>query len=383
LTQHIFNIQKNEFNINIDYNKEKVFNVTSSPRPYKVEFVSSQQPFKWLETELSKNTHPLILIDSYVKKEILSDIDISKYPTMEIVATEGNKDIKCVLEVCDFLKKHGANRGSMLYVIGGGILQDLGAFAGYMFKRGIPWTFIPTTLLAQGDSCLGGKTAVNYNGTKNMLGLFSAPRSVLIDSNFIKSLGSEDYLSGGGEIFRLMTTGGPDTFKSFADQLDDFLARSTDTVNRLVYSSLCVKKAIVEFDEFEIDVRRSMNYGHSIGHAIEALTDYKIPHGTGVAIGILVENKIAYNRGMIGIDEENTIYHTGSRIISPEVWKTFAGIKTAKLLPLLSSDKKVEGSNLKLATLQSLGDMRFVDLPLDKLGMKEVETAIKQVLELR
>ena len=355
------------------------FDVKSSPRNYRVEFVSGDN-FNWLAEEIKKQKHPLILIDKNVKSKLLSHLNLDQYSCFEVEAIEQNKNINKVLEVCNFLLDSKANRGSMMYVIGGGILQDVGAFASSMFKRGIPWTFVPTTLLSQADSCLGGKTAVNHGASKNVLGLFSAPRRVCIDSNFIKTLTQEDRLSGAGEIFRLLITGGEHGLQFMRQDVPYLLTNTPWAIRNLTIGSLCVKQAIVEHDEFEIDIRRSMNYGHSIGHALEALTNYAIPHGTGVVIGILVENQIAVNRGMLSVEQAADIYEIGRTIIPDSAWQHFINSNPDALLPFLSNDKKAEGNNLKLATLQSLGDMKFVDLPLDTEGITEVKRAIEQVI---
>lgn len=376
-----YSIQDIDFKTTFDTSKETIFKVRSIPRPYDVRIIKSEQGFSWLKEEIKSQAKPLVLIDRNIKENILKEVNLTQIPCLTIDATENNKDIMTVLKVCDFLGENGANRGSMLYVIGGGIIQDLGAFAGYMYKRGIPWTFIPTTLLSQADSCLGGKTAVNYGKTKNVLGLFSAPRQVIVDSRFVRTLNDEDRLSGCGEIFRLLVTGGSESFKFFQNHVNDFIAGSRESVNLLTVASLSVKKSIVEYDEFETDIRRSMNYGHSIGHAIEALSNYAIPHGQGVTIGILVENKISKNRGLLSSSEDNMIYREGRKIISENVWEEFKKIDPVKLLPFLSNDKKAEGINLKLATIESIGKMKFIDLPLNETGIFEVNRAIKEVIE--
>jgi len=269
----------------------------------------------------------------------------------------------------------------MLYVIGGGILQDLGAFSGAMYKRGIPWTFVPTTLLSQADSCLGAKTAVNHGASKNVLGLFSAPRRVIIDPKFIDSLNYEDFCSGGGEIFRLLITGGLIGVNFLTEYLDMFLKRDKVAVMELTKASLLIKQSIVEHDEFELDIRRSMNYGHSIGHAIEALSNYRISHGTAVAFGILVENQISVNRNLLSTDEALLIQNLGTKLIPEVVWQVIKTLNPQELLPYLTNDKKAEGNNLKLATLVRLGDMKFLDLTLDQQGIEEVVQAFNYVVK--
>jgi 3-dehydroquinate synthase len=375
-----YQIQDTYFTTTIEPETTKEFSVQSSPRPYVVKIVSEDN-FSWIRKEIDTQKTPLVLIDRYVKNEVLKTVDFENIPCYEVDATENNKGIDTVLKVCEFLQDNNANRGSMLYVIGGGIIQDLGAFAGAMYKRGIPWTFVPTTLLSQADSCLGGKTAVNHGKTKNVLGLFSAPRQVLIDPRFIDTLSYNDQLSGGGEIFRLLITGGVRAFEFFQQNVEEFISGSKEARRQLMISSLSVKKSIVERDEFEIDIRRSMNYGHSIGHAIEALSKYAIPHGQGVAIGILVENRIAKNRGMLSEKEYKEIYIAGKKVITDNVWNEFCRLDAFRLLPFLTNDKKAEGNNLKLATILSIGNMKFIDLPLNETGMKEVSCAMKEVIE--
>ena len=363
-----YQIQETQFVTSIEPEITKEFSVKSSPRPYVVKIIDEDN-FSWLSTEINTQKKPLVLIDRYVKNQVLKEVDFSNVPCYEVDATETNKGIDTVLKVCEFLQANNANRGSMLYVIGGGIIQDLGAFAGAMYKRGIPWTLVPTTLLSQADSCLGGKTAVNHGKTKNVLGLFSAPRQVLIDPNFIDTLPYNDQLSGGGEIFRLLITGGVKAFEFYQQHVDGFISGSKQAKRQLMIGSLSVKKSIVEHDEFEIDIRRSMNYGHSIGHAIEALSNYAIPHGQGVAIGILVENRIAKNRSMLSAQEDKEMYIAGKKVISDSVWDEFCKLNPSKLLPFLTNDKKAEGNNLKLPTLLSIGDMKFIDLPLNETGI--------------
>lgn len=381
MTKISFKIQGVEFPNWTSNIGDSIISVKSSPRPYTVSIVSDSQNFAWLEKAIRSCSKPLIIADEFVLRSILNAVDLSGVRTFSFPAIEDNKDIMTVLKACDFLNQNQANRGSMVFVIGGGIVQDIGAFACAMLKRGIPWTYIPTTMLSQGDSCLGGKTAVNHNKTKNLLGLFSAPRAVVIDTNFAKTLTHADRMSGGGEIFRLLITGGPEGFELLSKHMEGFVAGEEVATQKLVEASLQVKKLIVEYDEFELDVRRSMNYGHSIGHAIEALSDYKIPHGLGVAIGILVENRIAVNRGMLSEREEASISELGRKLIPSETWNIFKSLDIQKILPLLASDKKVEGSVLKLATINRIGDMIFIDLPMDKTGLHEVTIAFNQVIE--
>lgn len=377
-----FNIQGQGFTADPRPSTHAGFTVKSVPRPYRIDFMPSDAPGIRLTQEILAQKDPLLLIDSRIADLYLSNIpQLSKVHTLRMQADEDHKEIGSVLEVVDFLESHGATRTSMLFVVGGGILQDLGAFAGYMYKRGLPWTLVPTTLLAQGDSCVGGKTAINHKSTKNLLALFSAPRRVIIDTGFLKTLPKNDILSGTGEIFRLCITGGPDFLRVFATELPAFLVDDAEATSRLIATSLSAKRAVVEFDEFELDIRRSMNYGHSFGHALEALSQYHIPHGVGVTIGILVENQIAHQRSLLSIQERDLMFDLGRQIIPNEARAIFAKTSLNGVLNLLLRDKKTEGTVLKLATLERIGQMRFIDLTLDADGEQELRAAVCVVLD--
>jgi|TARA_B110000908_G_scaffold172388_1_gene239503 3-dehydroquinate synthase len=359
------------------------FTVESSPRPYKVDFYKGDGAGDRLSVELLKEDSPLLVIDKNIYEHYLSESEsIKDIPTLIIEASEETKSINTVLEIIEFMEEQEVTKASMLYIVGGGILQDLGAFACYMFKRGVAWTFVPTTLLAQCDSSVGGKTALNHKKTKNLLALFSAPRRIIIDAGFLATLAKNDWLSGAGEMFRLSITGGPDFLDVFEEEIDAFLNNDMSATIRMTASSLSAKKAVVEFDEFELDLRRSMNYGHSFGHALEALSVYKIPHGTAVTIGILVENEISYRRQLLPKDERNRLMQLGKKIIPVESVDIFRDTALDGVLDLLKRDKKTIGTVLKLATLERIGQIRFLDFSLDAEGEQELRSAVDEVLEI-
>lgn len=376
-----FYIQNNKFIAEVTPNVDAGFQVASSPRPYQVDFPGGRSPAENLAREVCAHKAPLILVDSRIQELYLGAVpELAAVPTFSVVAKEEAKDISTVLDVVDFIEQNGATKISMLFVVGGGIIQDIGAFSGAMYKRGLPWTFVPTTLLAQGDSCVGGKTALNHKKTKNLLALFSAPRRVIIDTGFLATLPQGDMFSGVGEIFRLCITGGPAFLEVFFKHLPAFLAGDAQVTRELIATSLSVKRAIVEFDEFELDIRRSMNYGHSFGHALEALTDYRIPHGVSVTIGILVENEIAHRRGMLSRSERDHMLAIGRQIIPKDCLEAFTTASLEGVLDLLRRDKKTEGATLKMATLEKIGQMRFIDFVLDAKGQSELQAAVTAVL---
>jgi 3-dehydroquinate synthase len=374
-----FSIQQQSFSFEINTQTGGGFSVRSSPRPYTVGF-GNGSPRAALERLLAPHKAPLLLIDERVEELYGLDGLVDPAARFKVAATEDKKNIGTVLEIIEFLEARRATRASMLLVVGGGIIQDLGAFAAYLYKRGIPWTLVPTTLLSQGDSGIGGKTALNHHATKNLLGLFSAPRHVQIETGFLAHLPRPDLLSGAGEILRLCATGGPVPLGLYEKDLPGFLAGDELATARLISYSLQVKTAVIEFDEFELDLRRSLNYGHSFGHALEALTEFRIPHGVGVTIGMLVENEISHQRGLLSQADRDLMIRLAAPIISPEVRAEFARAPLAGLLDLLQKDKKSEGAVLKVATLVAIGQMRFIDLPLNAAGQAEVESAVRRIV---
>jgi len=365
-----------------DINTNDPLVIRSVPRPYVVTFRSGASAGERLCEDLLQHANPLLLVDRWVFENYLKQhIDAGAVPTFAVAATESIKSIETVLEIVDFLEKEGASKSSMLFVVGGGIIQDLGAFSAYMYKRGIPWTFVPTTLLSQGDSSVGGKTALNRKKTKNLLALFSAPRHIINDAGFLGTLPYDDWLSGGGEIFRLCITGGEASLREFEKNIGAFIQRDLNATTHLIRVSLAVKKAVVEFDEFELDIRRSMNYGHSFGHAIEALTDYKVVHGAGVALGIIVENEISFRRGILSKLDRDRILNLTNQLLSEEIFKLFRQASMDGILELLKRDKKAEGPILKVATLAQVGRIDFIDLRLDHTGEAEVRDACASVVD--
>lgn len=361
-----FRIQQREFAAELDPREGAGFAVKSVPRPYRVELAASPAPGETVAAQVAGARHPLLMTDRRVASLHLdANAALRAVPRFSMDAREENKQIATVLQVIDFLEQQRATRTSMLFVVGGGIVQDVAAFAACMYKRGMPWTFVPTTLLAQGDSGIGSKAALNHAKTKNLLGLFSAPRKVVMDVGFLRSLAEAELLSGLGEIFRLHVTGGREFLAAFEREFPEARAGSERALCNLLAGALSVKRAVIEVDEYEVDLRRSLNYGHSFGHALEAMVDYRIPHGSAVAIGMLVENEIAQRKGLLNRADRDLMRRLAKPLVSAASRRELSGVKLDGLLELLRKDKKTEGNALKLVVPEALGSIRFVDLELD------------------
>lgn len=377
-----FRIQEHAFHAPSDPREDGAFWVRSVPRPYRVEFPEGNSPGILVADLAQAARHPLLLVDRKVAQIHLDGHpQLGALPRFVVDANERAKSIVTVLEIVEFLEANRATRTTALFVVGGGIVQDLGAFAAYLYKRGLPWTFVATTLLAQGDSGIGGKTALNHKNTKNLLALFSAPRKVVIDLGFIDTLGEDDVLSGMGEIYRLHVTGGEEFLAGFEEQFPRFRAGSRDALRRLIVGALSVKRAVVEEDEFELDLRRSLNYGHSFGHALEALVDFRIPHGIAVTIGMLVENEVSVRRGLLSQGQRDRLLRCGSPLVPDASRRVLASVRLDEILDLLRRDKKTEGNTLKLVVPESIGQIRFIDLELDLPTVELLKGSLHAVLD--
>jgi 3-dehydroquinate synthase len=213
-----------------------------------------------------------------------------------IEATEANKSIEAMPRYVNELVGNGVRRTHMLLAIGGGIVQDIACFLAGTLLRGMRWEFMPTTLLAQADSCIGSKSSINASSAKNILGTFTPPARVQIATRFLDTLDERDVRSGIGEMLKVHAIDGLASFKEIARDYERILS-DRPVMLRYIRRSLEIKKRLIEVDEFDRGPRNVMNYGHSFGHAIEAATDFAIPHGIAVTIGMDMANYTAARAG--------------------------------------------------------------------------------------
>jgi len=214
-----------------------------------------------------------------------------------IEAIEPNKDARKALDVAEQLMEMGLRRNHQLVAIGGGIIQDITCFLASTLLRGVAWTFLPTTLLAQCDSCIGSKSSINLGKYKNILGTFLPPNQILIDTSFLKTLTRAELCSGVGEMLKVHALAGDESFFSL---VEDYHQIFTDdqVLLRRIRKSLEIKKNYIEADEFDRGIRNLLNYGHSFGHAVESATNFAIPHGVAVTIGMDMANFISEKLGL-------------------------------------------------------------------------------------
>ena len=287
-------------------------------------------------------------------------------------ATEDVKSLDGVGKVVRWLQRRNCTKNGTVVAIGGGIIQDLSTFSSHIYYRGIRWAFVPTTLLSMSDSCIGAKCGINLGDYKNQLGVFRSPSRVLIATDFIDTLTDGDVVSGYGEILKLMLTGTEEGFSRMR-RVVDFGGLRNAALPELIRESLSVKKTVIEEDEYELDRRRILNYGHTFGHALESLTGHAIAHGSAVAWGIDLANFISCSRGMLDRDmfEE----------VSDFVRRHFAlrlpmALDAEGLIAASKRDKKAADGEVSLILMQRPGDLRIVRTRFDR----ELESQIADYL---
>ncbi len=313
------------------------------------------------------------IILSHQDVSVLIDFEISMlYPRLMSVlpseryfivkSTEDNKSLAKVSEIAEWLMNLGATKTTHLIGIGGGVVQDLSTFVSHIFHRGIDWTFFPTTLLSQADSCIGSKCALNLDGHKNQLGVIHTPKSVDLFTGFLETLPYHELQSGFGEIAKLAVTG----TKQFLSEFKSILSKngiSTMHIEELIYLSLLAKKYVIDQDEYETDLRRILNYGHSFGHALESLSDNSIAHGDAVVIGMDIINFIGLRLKITDQEfylEMNDVFE-----------KYFSHIRCRKLFDAnqwvneLKHDKKMKDGRMNFAIPVRNGDIRIFTTELD------------------
>lgn len=289
----------------------------------------------FLESKPTRRDTTARLIDENVAKLYPSLTDSLSDPlTFVVAASEEAKTFEALGEVYKWLSAIGVDRSWTIQAIGGGTVQDITCFAVATYKRGIPWTFLPTTLLAQSDSCIGGKCGINFGRQKNQIGLVYPPKSIIIDLAFNDTLSDVDTVNGLGEIFKQSLIGREHFFKDFEAVLTSEMFDLTHSRD-WVLPALKSKKWVIEKDEMERNFRRVLNLGHTFGHAIESASGFRIPHGVAVIMGIrsacimaelrgvgqpsfhsrvrdVCDHLLAYNPGSLEFDVEAAISAVGN-----------------------------------------------------------------------
>lgn len=290
---------------------------------------------------------------------------LSRCRYLIVEATEENKDIRMIEEFISSLLKLDIKKGCNIIAIGGGIIQDISGFVASILFRGIEWELYPTTLLAQADSCIGSKTSVNIKGYKNQLGTFYPPKRVVIDLEFLKTLEIDAVKCGLGEIIKVFLLRGKEDFYYLKSIYTASLYKDWDVLLELIHKALDIKKGFIEKDEFDRGCRNLMNYGHTFGHAVESATNYAVPHGQAVTIGMDFSNYMSMRLGYLTDRDYNFIRELLVKNF-PEI--DLNSIREKSLLSALSKDKKNIGKKCQFILTRGIGCMFRQDIAIEEFA---------------
>lgn len=290
---------------------------------------------------------------------------------------ESKKNIETVAEIWTKLFSAGCDRKSLVIILGGGVLGDVAGFASSTFMRGIPFIQIPTTLLSQVDSSVGGKNGINFKEVKNLIGTFDQPIAVFCEINFLSTLPDRTFIEGFGEIIKH----GIVADKTYFDFVTSKKPKefNSEELSKIIIESINIKAKIVNDDEKEKGTRKLINFGHTIGHGIEALsqnTNHPLFHGEAISIGMIVEAKISMLLGLISEVEVNHIKEALSYAGLPT---NLPDISIEDLIEKINSDKKIEAGSIKWTLIENIGK-GIINQEVDE---KIIVTALKSSYEFR
>jgi len=331
-------------------NRKPCYDIVFAPN-----FESLQEELALLETAEKK----LCIVtdskvDSIYGEAVLSLIQRSCAKTVKFVFENGeeNKNLDTVKKLYQFLIEEKFDRKDMLVALGCGVVGDLTGFAAATFLRGIDFIQIPTTLLAQADSSIGGKTGVDFDGYKNMVGAFKMPRLVYMNLSTLQTLDERQYYAGFAEIMKHGLIRDAIFYEWLLENMYEICERDLNIVEEMLVRSCTVKKMIVEKDPTEQGDRALLNLGHTIGHAIEKAKNFELLHGECVALGIVAAAYISWKKELLSMDE---YYEIRDMFVPFYLPITVDNIDPAEIVALTKSDKKMEGNTIKFVLLKKIG----------------------------
>jgi len=304
----------------------------------------------------------LVVADKNVPKKLTNKV-LKSLPKKKIFlhyfnSSEKNKNQKSINDILSILLKNNFNRNDCVISIGGGITGDVSGFAASMFKRGLKFINIPTTLLSQVDSSIGGKTGINNKYGKNLIGAFYQPSLVISDIIFLKSLPKREIVCGYGEILKHAIIADKKFFSFLDKNGSQILNLESPLIEKAIFKSCSIKKKVVETDEKEMGIRKILNFGHTFAHAYEATLGYskKLNHGEAVILGIKTAAKFSLSNNILNIKEFNLIENHLNKLNLPKnVTKYFSIKNLNKLLFFMKKDKKNNTNKINLVLLKQIG----------------------------
>ncbi len=251
-----------------------------------------------------------------------------------------------------------AERTTPILALGGGVIGDLTGFVAATYLRGVPLIQIPTTLLAQVDSSIGGKVAVNHGQVKNKIGAFYQPRLVISDISTLRTLPTREFISGLAEVIKYGVIGDREFFVYLEKNLDQIKSLDERLLEEIVYNSAKIKAEIVEKDEKDLGWRNILNYGHTVGHAIESASDFKVEHGKAVALGMLAAGRISNKLGLL---DKNELIRLKGIIQRADLAIELPNLEVGKIIQAIRHDKKILRGKLRFILPRTIGNVFITD----------------------
>lgn len=317
-----------------------------------------------------------VLVDSKTSEYCLPDFlaNLATEVPLEIVEFEAGehfKNIETCFEIWSALTELGADRKSIIINLGGGVVTDLGGFVASTYKRGIEYINVPTTLLAMVDASIGGKNGVDLGNLKNQIGTITTPKAVLIDTNFLATLPANEMRSGLAEMLKH----GLIQNKEYWNNFKNISSLNTDDLDGLIYKSVEIKNKVVSQDPTENGIRKALNFGHTLGHAIESYfldNDTKIPllHGEAIAVGMVLESFLSLEKESITSDE---YFEIKSVILDMFETIEFSQKDIEEIITLLIHDKKNEFGKVQFVLLDGIGNIKINQFVSNNLIYKAFE----------
>jgi 3-dehydroquinate synthase len=285
---------------------------------------------------------------------------------------EEAKNTATLLNLWNWLGAAGFTRSDLIVGIGGGAITDLTGFAAATWLRGIDWIAVPTSLAGMVDAAVGGKTGINSDYGKNLIGSFYSPISVIVDVDLLGTLSPRDISAGMAEVIKCGFISDPQILKLAAENSTQTLLSNRDALIEIVARAISVKASVVSSDFKESFAREALNYGHTLGHAIEIHAQYQLRHGEAVSIGMVFVAELAAVRGLI---DETTLTMHRDLLKRYDLPTTFDRQAWSKLLPLLSLDKKARGNTLRFVVLDGIGSTKR----LEDVTSNELDAAYEMI----
>lgn len=324
---------------------------------------------QWI-SNLWKPQKIVIITDNHVGALYAEKVKLSleschfEVAVFDFLEGEASKNLVTVEKAYEFLSRFGMTRSDGIIALGGGVVGDLAGFVASTYMRGIHFVQLPTSLTAQVDSSIGGKTGVNTSTAKNMVGTFYQPDGVLIDPDTLETLGDRELIEGMGEVIKYAFIKDVELYNLLNQMIGD-TSSILENAERIIYHSCQVKRTMVVEDEMDNGIRLLLNFGHTIGHAIELIAGYgQVMHGEAVAIGMVQISKVAESKGLVQTGLTDDISRLNNKFGLPQTYEKW---DEEALYNALTHDKKARGKQINIVLVPKVGEAIIYPIPIEQM----------------